>query len=80
MFYSLDPQYKKSNLLSVAARFFLFIGLYVFFLLRRLDSSMNCGHFISLARHERSGAAPLPRSAGTEDGAILQGSRLGDGA
>jgi hypothetical protein len=72
MFYSLDPQYKKSNLLSVAARFFLFIGLYVFFLLRRLDSSMNCGHFISLA--------PLPRSAGTEDGAIFQGSRLVDGA
>ena len=80
MFYSLDPQDKKSNLLSVAAHFFLFIRPYVFFLLRGLDSSMNFGHFISLARHERSGAAPLPRAAGTEDGVILQGSVLFMGA
>jgi hypothetical protein len=67
----------KSKLLGFAARFFLSIRLYVFFLLCRRDSSTHCVHFVALARQEGSGAASrLISAAGAECEVILLGSIL----
>src|ERR1700674_1916275 len=55
----LDSHHQTTNRLGFAARFLLFIRLYVFFGFRRLDSATHFVYFISLAGQERSGAASV---------------------
>jgi hypothetical protein len=50
-------QDQTNKLSGFAAVFLLFIGLYVFFGFRRLDSATQFVSFISRAGQERSGAA-----------------------
>src|ERR1700730_14629089 len=56
---SLHLHDQTNSLSGFDAGFLLFVRLYVFFGVRRLDSATHFVYFISLAGQERSGAAPL---------------------